>query len=175
MIEKAQLRITTQKKRNDSIIRQSRADIAQLLRIGQLDQTFARVERLFKDQNLLAAYDQINDFCECIITNFPHLCEQRDVQSLPIDVRQALANLIFAASRCGELPELNLLRHFFRARYGCEFETTNVELQPENIVTSQLKQNLCKLVISYDEMRQLISEIAKEHALDFTFWDFEQS
>ena len=94
---------------------------------------------------------------------------------MPIDVRQALANLIFAASRCGELPELNLLRQFFRARYGCEFETTNVELRHENIVTSQIKQNLCKLVISYDEMLQLISEIAKEHTLDLKFWDFEQS
>ncbi|KAF3967001.1 hypothetical protein CMV_008954 [Castanea mollissima] len=172
MIEKAQLRITIQKKRNDSIIRQSRADIAQLLQTGQLDQVFARVERLFKDQNLLAAYDQINDFCECIITNFSHLCEQRDVQSLPIDVRQALANLIFAASRCGELPELNLLRHYFRARYGCEFETTNVELRHDNIVTSQIKQNLCKLVISYDEMSQLISEIGKEHTLDFEVLGF---
>lgn len=47
MIEKAQLRITIQKKRNDSIIRQSRADIAQLLQIGQLDQAFARVHIFF--------------------------------------------------------------------------------------------------------------------------------
>lgn len=91
---------------------------------------------------------------------------------MPIDVRQALANLIFAASRCGELPELNLLRHYFRARYGCEFETTNVELRHDNIVTSQIKQNLCKLVISYDEMSQLISEIGKEHTLDFEVLGF---
>ena len=49
MIEKAQLRITIQKKRNDSIIRQSRADIAQLLQIGQLDQAFARVSFLKKN------------------------------------------------------------------------------------------------------------------------------
>uniref|UniRef100_A0A2N9IH70 IST1-like protein n=1 Tax=Fagus sylvatica TaxID=28930 RepID=A0A2N9IH70_FAGSY len=172
-MKEAQLRLTIQKNRKDSIIRQSRADIAQLLQIGQLEQALIRVDKLFKDQNLSNAYNQINDFCECIITNFPHISKQSAIQSLPIDVRQALANVIFAASRCGELPELNMLRRYFRKRYGCEFETVNVELRHENLVTPLIKQNLCKYVVPDDEKLKLISEIAEEHTLGYM--DSEQS
>lgn len=99
----------------------------------------------------------------------------RDVQSLPIDVRQALANLIFAASRCGDLPVLNVLRGFFRERYSCGFQITNVELRHENIVSSQIKQSLGRNVVPDDEKVNLISEIAKEHTLYLCFSDCGQS
>jgi hypothetical protein len=93
-----------------------------------------------------------------------HQCS--DVQSLPVDVQQAMANLMFAASRCGELPELHLLRCIFRDRYGCEFEIANVELRHENLVSSQMKQNLCtNYVVPDDEKLRLIREITGEHTL----------
>lgn len=97
---------------------------------------------------------------------------------MPADVRQAMANLMFAASRCGELPELHLLRCIFRERYGCEFETANVELRHENLVSSQMKQNLCiNVVVPDDEKLKLIREIAGEgeHTLLLGFRDSEQS
>lgn len=46
MIKLAHLNVSIQKKRKDSIVKQSRADIAQLLQNGQLDQAFARVRDL---------------------------------------------------------------------------------------------------------------------------------
>ncbi|KAG7953664.1 hypothetical protein I3843_12G120200 [Carya illinoinensis] len=164
MIKLARLRLTTQRNRKCSIVRQSRADIAELLQNDRLDQALARIGKLYKDQNLLAAYDEINDNCECIISNFAQICKQSDVHSLPIDVRQALANLIFAASRCGELPVLHSLRCFFGECYGHEFEIANVELHHGNMVSSQIKENLCKNLVPDDEKLELISEIAKEHS-----------
>jgi len=89
-----------------------------------------------------------------------------------------MANLMFAASRCGELPELHLLRCIFRERYGCEFETANVELRHENLVSSQMKQNLClNVVVPDDEKLKLIREISGEgeHTLRLGFRDSEQS
>jgi hypothetical protein len=47
VIKQAQLHLTIQKARKDSIIRQSRADIAQLLQNGQLDQALARVTLIY--------------------------------------------------------------------------------------------------------------------------------
>ncbi|XP_040989057.1 uncharacterized protein LOC121236692 [Juglans microcarpa x Juglans regia] len=98
-----------------------------------------------------------------------------DVHSLAIDVRQALANLIFAASRYGELPVLHSLRCFFGERYGREFEIANVELHRENMVSSQIKLNLCRNLVADDEKLKLISEIAKEHSHFLGFWDCQQS
>lgn len=82
---------------------------------------------------------------------------------MPIDVRQALANLIFAASRLGELPELRLFSHYFKGRYGRKFETVNVQLGHGHLVSFQMRQNLCKYVVPIDQIVTLMSEIAEEH------------
>ncbi|KAM2049095.1 hypothetical protein ACFX1T_007552 [Malus domestica] len=44
----------------------------------------------------------------------------RTVQDLPAAVGEAVASLIFAASRCGELPELILLGGLFKEQCGRE-------------------------------------------------------
>lgn len=38
--------------------------------------------------------------------------------------------MIFAASRCGELPELHSLRDLFKQHFGQAFDRINVELLP---------------------------------------------
>lgn len=46
------------------------------------------------------------------------------------DVQEALSSMIFAASRCGELPELHSLRNLFKQHFGQAFDRLNVELLP---------------------------------------------
>lgn len=57
----------------------------------------------------------------------------------PNDVNEAVSSLLFASARCGDLPELQLIRKLFGERYGHSFETSAVELNPGNLVNLQVQ------------------------------------
>ncbi|XP_027355278.1 uncharacterized protein LOC113865111 [Abrus precatorius] len=157
-----QAQLNNRKKRMHAIIKQSRADIAQLLKIGNLNSALARVEQLYKDTCLLTAYDLIDNFCECIITNMSHISKCSSMHNLPTNVAVAVASLTYADSRCGELSHLHHVRNLFRDRYGREFEIANVELFAENLVDSQLRKNLSIYVAPENEKLKLLNEIAQD-------------
>jgi len=46
----------------------------------------------------------------------------------PNELKEAISSLVYAASRCGELPELQKIRSMFTSRFGKEFTTRAVEL-----------------------------------------------
>lgn len=46
----------------------------------------------------------------------------------PEELKEAISSLIYAASRCGEFPELQELRVIFTLRFGKEFAARAVEL-----------------------------------------------
>ncbi|ONI12833.1 hypothetical protein PRUPE_4G186000 [Prunus persica] len=171
LVKQVQMHLTIQKNRRDAIIRQARVDIAQLLQNGQPQQALARVETLQKDQCLLAAYDQIDHFCSCISISIVHVFKNKTVQDLPSSVGEAMASLIFAASRCGELPELRLLRGLFTEQYGWEFDITSVELRPGNLVNSQLKEKLCINLIPDDVKQGLLSDLVNKSSVQMTLQD----
>ncbi|GAB2277886.1 hypothetical protein Dimus_012588 [Dionaea muscipula] len=143
------------------MINHSREDIVSLLKLGQQHKAFHRVEQLLKDQNRISAYKEIDSFCQCI---FQYLsCTGDQISDLPTDVNVAVSSLVFAASRCGELPELNKLRNEFKDWYGDKFVYTNIHLLSGNLVSNQIKQALCTCPISEDLKHQLIRNIAREH------------
>lgn len=91
-------------------------------------------------------------------------------QLLPIDVGEAISSLVFAASRCGELPELHLLRNLFKQRFGSEFDRVNVELHPGNLVNCQMKQYLNYIKPVPEDLKlKLITEVAKEYNIQLGF------
>lgn len=47
----------------------------------------------------------------------------------PEELKEAISSLIYAASRCGEFPELQELRVIFTSRFGKEFTARAVELR----------------------------------------------
>ncbi|GFZ04845.1 hypothetical protein Acr_17g0004170 [Actinidia rufa] len=134
LIKRARIQVLIQKNRREAIVRQSRDDIAQLLICGQLDDALARVDRLHNDQCVLSAYDQIENFCDCVYTNLRSLDRK---SKLSEEVSEAVSSLVFAASRCGELSELHRMRVLFKKYFGDEFERS-VELLPGNFVNSQI-------------------------------------
>lgn len=77
---------------------------------------------------------------------------------LPSDV-EAIASLIYAASRCGELPELQRMRCLFKEKYGSEFDITSVELRHGNLVNPQLKEKLRITRIPDEVKQELIGDI----------------
>ncbi|XVF04159.1 hypothetical protein REPUB_Repub05bG0058000 [Reevesia pubescens] len=155
LTKQVQSHLTILRNRKESIIRQSRADIAQFLQDGLLQRALERIEQ----------------FCGCIISNISQITRQSSWHTLPVDTIEAVSSLVFAASRCGELPELQLLRSLFKKRYGCEFELSNVELQPGNLVNFQIKENLCINSIPDNMKQKLINEIAKDYGRPLVFQD----
>ncbi|XP_049343580.1 uncharacterized protein LOC125807879 [Solanum verrucosum] len=157
VIKQLKARLVIQRKRRNSIIKQLREDISQLLQIGHHHLALARVEQLYRDECRLSAYNQLDNFCDCISMNL------RDISTnskLSDDVQEALSSMIFAASRCGELPELHSLRNLFKQHFGQAFDRLNVELLPGNMVNSETKQYLTHVTkLKEDVKLQIIDEI----------------
>ncbi|XP_010242011.1 PREDICTED: uncharacterized protein LOC104586459 [Nelumbo nucifera] len=162
LIRNVQCRLKLLKNKRGSIIRQLREDIAQLLKNGQHQSAFTRVEQLYKDQNILAVYDLLDHFCEFIIIHMPYIRKHRDC---PNDINEAVSSLVFSAPRCGDLPELQMLRRLFGEHYGQKFATTAVELLPGNLVNHQISEKFCMKSIPDDVKYKLIDEIARDYCL----------
>lgn len=47
----------------------------------------------------------------------------------PDELKEAVSTLLFAASRCGQFPELQEIRVLFTSRYGKEFAARAIELR----------------------------------------------
>ncbi|MCL7041719.1 hypothetical protein MKW94_001115 [Papaver nudicaule] len=160
LIKRVQSRIKLLKNKRDSMIIHLREDILPLLKNGQDQTAFAQVAQLSKDQNLVAAYELLDHFCEFIMINLPYIRKHRD---LPNDINEAASSLLHASARCGDLPEL---RKLFGDRYGNRFAIAAVELLPGNLVNRQLVQNLSVKPISDDAKFRMMKEIARENCLD---------
>ncbi|CAJ1978582.1 unnamed protein product [Sphenostylis stenocarpa] len=163
LIMQFQAQLVIQKNRRYVIIKQTRQDIVQLLQNDNFDSAFARVEQLYKDSCLLTAYDLIDNFCECIITNMSHISKCSCIHNLPANVAVAISSLTYAASRCGELSLLHVIRNLFRERYGREFDITNVELFAGNYVDTPLRKNLGNYSVPEDQKLMLLHEIAQDN------------
>ncbi|KAK3188041.1 hypothetical protein Dsin_027602 [Dipteronia sinensis] len=162
LVRHVQCRLKFLKIKRDSIVMQLRDEIAQLLENGHNDIAFSRVEQLFQDQSLLAAYDLLQHYCEFIIIHLPYIRKHKDC---PNDINEAVSTLIFAAAWCGDLPELQKIQKLFGERYGPKFAKAAVELCPGTLVNSQIRENLCKKTIPENVKSRLMYEIAKDYNL----------
>ncbi|KAI8552634.1 hypothetical protein RHMOL_Rhmol06G0281800 [Rhododendron molle] len=160
LINEARTQLYIQKNRRAAIVRQSRADIAQLLMSGQYDDAIARVDKLHNNECVLSAYGQIGQFSHTIHTNLGEISSRK---RLSYKVVEAVSSLVYAASRCGELPELHQIRMLFKKHFGADFERTNVKLQPGNFVNTQMKYNLGTKSLSNDVKIAMTLEIAREY------------
>ncbi|KAG5546294.1 hypothetical protein RHGRI_018459 [Rhododendron griersonianum] len=160
LINEARTQLYIQKNRRAAIVRQSRADIAQLLMSGQYDDAIARVDKLHNNERVLSAYGQIGQFSYTVHTNLGEISSRK---RLSYEVVEAVSSLVYAASRCGELPELHQIRMLFKKHFGADFERTNVKLQPGNFVNTQMKYNLGSKSLSNDVKIEVTLEIAREY------------
>ncbi|KAM6583378.1 hypothetical protein CsatB_010380 [Cannabis sativa] len=164
LIKQLQCRLKVVKNKRHAIVRQSRSDLAQLIKTGHQKNTafIRRVEQLIKDEAINAAYELLECFCDFILVQFSYIRKTKDC---PNDIHEAISSLIYASPWCGELPELLLIRRLFAKRYGQNFATVALELSPGNHVNLQVKEKLSTLSISEDMKQKLVNEIVKEYCL----------
>ncbi|KAK6917506.1 Vacuolar protein sorting-associated protein Ist1 [Dillenia turbinata] len=160
LIRHVQCRLKFLKSKRYAIIRQFRHDIAQLINNGQHQIAFSRVEQLFNDQNLMVAYELLDNFCEFIIINLRYMRRNKDC---PNDIKEAMSSLIYAAAHCGDLPELQIIRKLFGQRYGHTLAETAANLLPGNMVNKQLAEKLNITSVSDEAKLVLMDEIVRDY------------
>uniref|UniRef100_A0A803MJT3 IST1-like protein n=1 Tax=Chenopodium quinoa TaxID=63459 RepID=A0A803MJT3_CHEQI len=158
-------RIKLLRNRRELHIKQMRKDIAKLLETGQEATARIRVEHIVREENMMAAQEIIELFCELIAVRLPIIESQREC---PLDLKEAISSICFAAPRCADLPELLQVQMSFAAKYGKEFVAAATELMPDCGVNRQLVELLSVRAPSAEKKLKLLKEIAEEHELE---WD----
>ncbi|KAK7272362.1 hypothetical protein RJT34_28900 [Clitoria ternatea] len=162
-IKRARCRLRLLKNKRHAIASQLRKDLAELIQSGHQQIALNRVEQLMKDESLATAYELLDHFCEFILAQLSYIRRHKD---RPNDINEAVSSLIFASARCGELPELAVIRKLFGERYGERFVTTAMELIPGNLVNKQLKENLSVKHVPDDLKYKMVDEIASDNSVE---------
>ncbi|KAH8933164.1 hypothetical protein BDL97_18G015500 [Sphagnum fallax] len=170
LLRLAMARIKLLRNKRDLQIKQLRKEIAQLLTTGQEPSARIRVEHIFREENLLAAYDVLELFCELVTVRLPIIESQK---ICPLDLKEAISSLIFAAPRCADLPELQQVLALFSVKYGKEFVAAATELRPDCGVNRRIIEKLSVRAPSGEVKLKLMKEIAAEHNIEWDSSDFE--
>eukprot|EP00252_Welwitschia_mirabilis_P015389 TRINITY_DN3382_c0_g1_i1.p1 TRINITY_DN3382_c0_g1~~TRINITY_DN3382_c0_g1_i1.p1 ORF type:complete len:693 (-),score=175.94 TRINITY_DN3382_c0_g1_i1:439-2517(-) len=158
-------RIKLLRNKREVQLKQMRREIAQLLQSGQELTARIRVEHIIREQNIMDAYEIIELFCELVAVRLPIIETQREC---PLDLKEAIASLCFAAPRCSDLSELLQIQSMFAAKYGKEFVASASELRPDCGVNRQIIEKLSVRAPLAEAKLKLLKEIAEEHQVE---WD----
>ncbi|XP_010916157.1 uncharacterized protein [Elaeis guineensis] len=145
---------------------QARGDVAQLLQLDHVDRALLRVEHAIKEQNMLDVYVMIEGYCH-LVTERAILLEHQ--KECPEELREAISSLIFAASRCGDLHELQSARYMFASLFGKEFAAAAVELRNSCGVNPKMIQKLSTRQPSLENRQRVTKEIAAEKGIKLDF------
>ncbi|XP_055809707.1 uncharacterized protein LOC129879970 [Solanum dulcamara] len=138
----------------------ARSDVIQLLNLGYHERALLRVEQVIKEQNMLDVFDMVEGYCLLAIERI-NLIQQEKI--CPEELKEAISSLIYAASRCGEFPELKELRAIFMSRFGKEFAARAVELRNNCGVNTKMIQKLSTRMPSLEQRTKVLKEIAAEN------------
>ncbi|KAI9165533.1 hypothetical protein LWI28_015809 [Acer negundo] len=162
-------RIKLLRNKRQAVVRQMRRDIALLLQSKQDATARIRVEHVIREQNVLAANEFIELFCELIVARLPIIAKRREC---PADLKEGIASVIFAAPRCSEIPELVAMRDIFEKKYGKDFVSAATDLRPSSGVNRLLIEKLSVRTPTGQVKLKVMKEIAKEYQID---WDTTES
>ncbi|KAJ4959752.1 hypothetical protein NE237_019662 [Protea cynaroides] len=140
----------------------ARSDVVQLLNLGNHERALLRVELVIKEQNMLDAFVMIESYCNLLIERVVLISNNKEC---PDELKEAISSLIFAASRCGEFPELQEIRYLFTSRYGKEFSSSVVELRNNCGVNPRIIQKMSTRQPSLESKMKLLKEIASENGI----------
>ncbi|CAL4918655.1 unnamed protein product [Urochloa decumbens] len=138
---------------------QARGDVEQLLRLGHADRALARAEHAVREQNALDALADLEGYCGLILDRAALVDAHREC---PEELREAAAGLVYAASRCGDLPELQEVRAILQAKFGREFVNAASELRSGCGVNPKIVQKLSTKQPSLESRQMVLQEIAAE-------------
>nr|XP_008360045.2 LOW QUALITY PROTEIN: IST1 homolog [Malus domestica] len=163
-------RIKLLQNKRDVQLKNMRKEIAQFLQAGQEAIARIRVEHVIREQNIWAAYEILELFCEFVLARVPIIESQREC---PTELREAISSIIFAAPRCSDVPDLMQITNLFTAKYGKEFVSAVSELRPDSGVNRTIIEKLSVSAPSGEARLKVLKEIAKEYKLNWDSSDTE--
>ncbi|PIM98263.1 Spindle pole body protein [Handroanthus impetiginosus] len=156
----AESRLKLLRNKKEVQVKQMKREIAQLLESGQDHTARIRVEHVIREEKMMAAYDLTGIYCELLIARLPIIESQK---TCPIDLKEAIASVVFASPRFGDVPELLDVRKHLTIKYGKDFTTAAVELRPECGVSRMLVEKLSAMAPDGQTKIKVLTAIAEEH------------
>ncbi|KFK43596.1 hypothetical protein AALP_AA1G146900 [Arabis alpina] len=151
---------------------QAVSDVAELLKLGQHENAYHRVEQVVKDQNTLDVLFFIHDYFTLLVDRV-HLFENN--RDCPDELLEAVSSLLFAASRIGEFPELQEIRHVLISRFGKDLAARSVELRNNCGVNPKIIQKLSTRHPPREVKMKVLKEIAAENNIVLKLEDASSS
>ncbi|ESW14910.1 hypothetical protein PHAVU_007G027900 [Phaseolus vulgaris] len=146
-------------------LKQMCKEISQFLQAGQEAIARIRVEHIIREQNIWAAYEILELFCEFVLARVPIVENQKEC---PSELREAIASIIFAAPRCSDVPDLLHIKNLFTTKYGKEFVSAVSELRPDSGVNRTIIEKLSVTAPPGEVKLKVLREIAEEYNIG---WD----
>ncbi|KAL1563294.1 hypothetical protein AAHA92_05780 [Salvia divinorum] len=165
-------RLKLLRNKKEAQVNQMRREISLLLESGQDQTARIRVEHVIREDKMMAAFDLIGIYCELIVARLPIIDSQK---SCPIDLKEAIASLVYASPRCGDVPELVEVKKHFTEKYGKDFIARAIELRPECGVSRMMVDKLSALAPDGETKTQILRAIAEEHNVKWEPKSFEQN
>lgn len=157
-------RIKLLQNKRDVQLKHMRKEIAQFLQAGQEAIARIRVEHVIREQNIWAAYEILELFCEFVLARVPIIESQREC---PSELREAISSIIFAAPRCSDLPDLLQIKNLFTTKYGKEFVMAVSELRPDSSVNRTIIEKLSVSAPAAEVKLKVLNDIAQEYNLEW--------
>nr|XP_017233602.1 PREDICTED: uncharacterized protein LOC108207678 [Daucus carota subsp. sativus] len=138
----------------------ARSDVVELLNLGHHERAFLRVEQVIKEQNMLKVFVMIEGYCHILKDRVGLIGKQR---VCPDELEEAILSLIYAATKCGEFPELQKIRAMLTSWFGNEFAACAFELS--NSSNLKIVQMLSTRQASLAEKLKVLKDIASENGI----------
>ncbi|RLN22465.1 uncharacterized protein C2845_PM07G20370 [Panicum miliaceum] len=164
-------RIKLLRNRKEVQVRQMRREVAQLLEANQDMTARIRVEHVIREEKFMQAYDLLEVYCELIVARLSIIDSQK---ACPIDLKEAIASVIFASMRCSDVTELADVRKQFTSKYGKEFATAALEVRPDSGVNRLVIEKLSAGAPDVQTKIKTLTSIAEEHNIKWEPKAFEE-
>ncbi|XP_058768773.1 uncharacterized protein LOC131642546 [Vicia villosa] len=160
-------RLAVLKNQRNVRLRQNRSDVLQLLQLpDHHKRALLRVEHVIKEQNMLDVYDEIEGYLNLLIERIHLIAQEREC---PDELQEAASGILFAASRCGDFPEIQEIRAILTSRFGKEFASRAIELRNNCKVSLKIVTKLSTRMPSLESRMKVLKEIASENNITLQF------
>ncbi|KAF8087240.1 hypothetical protein N665_0593s0003 [Sinapis alba] len=159
-LQMAASRLKILKNKKDTQIKQLRRELAHLLESGQNQTALIRVEHVVREEKTVAAYELVGIYCELIVARLGVIDSQK---TCPNDLKEAVASVLYASKRLSDVEELADVVKHFSAKYGKDFVSAAVGLQPDSGVSRLLVDKLSVKAPDGPTKNKMLKEIATEH------------
>lgn len=132
-LKMAKNRLQIQRGKKENEIDSSRRTIAQHLSSNKVTLARIQAERVLREQNQIRAFDIIETMVELLANSNNAIGMHRMFDSLPGDVKEAAASVIYTANKLN-IPELQTVLNILRGHFGAGVVDSLIHLQGPYVI-----------------------------------------